>query len=476
MGEGYDKVEKTPEWAAPITQIPAAKIRQLAGDIAHAKAPYICQGWGSQRHSNGEMTTLAICVLPVLLGQIGLPGTNTGLREASPGGSLAGALPNGDNPVKASINCYQWLNAVDHGAEMTALKDGVRGVDQLSTGIKFIWNYAGNCLTNQHADINLVHDILQDESKCEFILVSDTVLASTAMYADLLLPDAMRAEQLNMSSNGYSEYYWGVCVGGPAQAPPFEARPTYDVLADIADKFGVRQQFTEGKTQDEWIQSIYEDTAASMAGKIDMPSWDQIKKQGFFKQEMEPSVGLAAFRNDPVGNALQTPSGKIEIYSEQLAEIAATWVLKEGEVIEPVPVFDPGIEGYGSVTSEFPLYAPGFHYKSRTHSSFGFIKELDQLNRQQLWINPIDADPRGIKTGDTCSVKSPVGEIWIEAKVTPRIIPGTIGIPQGAWHNAAMNGDRIDKGACINTLTTYRPSPLAKGNGVNATIAQVRKV
>ena len=51
----------------------------------------------------------------------------------------------------------------------------------------------------------------------------------------------------------------------------------------------------------------------------------------------------------------------------------------------------------------------------------------------------------------------------IEAKVTPRIIPGTIGIPQGAWHNADMDGDRVDTGACVNTLTTYKPTPLREG-------------
>ena len=182
------------------------------------------------------------------------------------------------------------------------------------------------------------------------------------------------------------------------------------------------------------------------------------------------------FRTDPVKNPLSTPSGKIEIYSEQLAEIAATWELEEGDVINPIPVFTPGFQGYGSVTDEYPLYCTGFHHKSRTHSSFGFIPELEQVARQQLWINPADAESRGIASGDTVAVKSPAGEIRIEALVTPRIIPGTIGIPQGAWHKADMNGDRVDEGACVNTLTTYRPTPLAKGNGpAHSIIAQITK-
>lgn len=461
MGTGYDMVAKTPEWAAPITQISADRIRQLANQIATAKAPFVCQGWGSQRHSNGEDTTRAICMLPVLIGQIGLPGTNTGQREAEPPTYLVGGLP-AKNPLKIGIPVYQWVNAVDHGKKMTATNAGIVGADKLNNDIKFIWNYAGNCLTNQHGDINKTHDILVDESKCEFILVWDTVMTDSAKYADILLPDAMRSEQLNMKTQGYSEYYTGVVVGGPAQEAPGECRTSYDVCADIADKFGKKDAFTEGRTQEEWIKYLYEEGAKADA---DMPSWDDINKQGIYKRALEPAIGLEAFRTDPVKNPLKTPSGKIEIYSEKLAELNSTWELEPGDSINALPVFTPGFNGYGSTTSEYPLYCAGFHHKSRTHSSFGFIPELEQVARQQIWINPLDADPKSIKDGDICTVKSPAGTIRIEAKVTPRIIPGTVGIPQGAWHKANMNGDRIDEGGCVNTLTSYRPTPLAKGNG-----------
>ena len=472
MGTGYDMVEKTPEWAAPITQISADRIRELAAEIAAAKAPFICQGWGPQRHTNGEDTARAICMLPVLIGQIGLPGTNTGQREAEPPTYLVGSLPF-ENPIKTAIPVYQWINAVDHGKEMTATNAGIVGADKLNSDIKFLWNYAGNCITNQHGDINYTHDVLQDESKLEFIVVWDTVMTDSAKYADILLPDAMRSEQLNMQTQGYSEYYTAVVVGGPAQDAPGECRSSYDVCADIADKFGKKDAFTEGKTQEEWLQELYE---AGAAADKDMPSWDEIKEQGVYKRALEPAIGLVDFRTDPEKNPLSTPSGKIEIYSEQLAEIAATWELEEDEVINPIPVFMPGFQGYGTVTDEYPLYCTGFHHKSRTHSSFGFIPELEQVARQQLWINPADAESRGIVSGDTVAVKSPAGEIRIEAKVTSRIIPGTIGIPQGAWHKANMNGDRVDEGACVNTLTTYKPTPLAKGNGpAHSMIAEITK-
>lgn len=472
MGTGWDMVEKTPEWAAPITQIPASSIRELANTIAAAKAPFITQGWGPQRHTNGEDACRSIYMLPLLLGKWGLPGTNNGERESMALTSLVPGLPAGENPVTLSIPAYQWVNAVDHGHTMTATNSGLVGGDELGTDIKFIWNYAGNCLTNQHGDINMTHEILVDESKCEFILVWDTVMTDSAKYADILLPDAMRSEQMNLQTQGYTEWYAGVVLGTPAQEAPGECRSSYDVMADIADKFGVRDAFTEGRTHDEWVKFLYEQGAEEDGS---MPTWEEMLEQGVYKRPVEPYIAFEAFRNDPSANPLGTPSGKIEIFSEALDEMSRTWDLEEGEVIYPIPVFQAGFHGYGSVTEEFPLYCCGFHHKSRTHSSFGFVPELEAVARQQLWVNPADAESRSIEDGDLIAVTSPVGEIRIEAKVTPRVIPGTVMIPQGAWHKANMNGDKVDEGGCVNTLTQYKPTPMAKGNGTHSMIVQIAK-
>lgn len=67
LGEGPDGIAKTPEWAAKITSIPAEKIIQLAREIGSAKPAYICQGWGPQRHSNGEQTSRAILFIAEVL-------------------------------------------------------------------------------------------------------------------------------------------------------------------------------------------------------------------------------------------------------------------------------------------------------------------------------------------------------------------------------------------------------------------------
>ncbi|VUC87291.1 anaerobic dimethyl sulfoxide reductase subunit A [Salmonella sp. NCTC 11881] len=76
-------------------------------------------------------------------------------------------------------------------------------------------------------------------------------------------------------------------------------------------------------------------------------------------------VAYKDFREDPQANPLTTPSGKIEIYSQALADIAATWELPEGDVIDPLPIYTPGFENYNDpLTDKFPLQLTGFHYKS----------------------------------------------------------------------------------------------------------------
>lgn len=475
MGEGYDKVEKTPEWAAKITGIPAAKIESLAQEIADSKPLYVNQGWGPQRRSNGEWTAWAIMTLPCLVGQIGLPGTNNGTREGSNSVSLQ-SFPAGTNPVKASIPCFLWTDAIDHGTEMTKYNAGVKGVDQLPVGIKYMINYAGNCLTNQHGDINYAHDVMSDESKCEFILGIDTVLCDSMKYADIILPDLFRFEQISQIGTGGDNAY--MISGQPCTTPKFERKTAYEMASLMAEKLGVGQEYTEGKTEEEWIKELYE---KSRQKDPKLPTYDEAMEMGVYVRPGEKKVSMEKFRNDPVGSALDTPSGKIEIFSEKVLQFTEGWEVAEDDTIEgidtlpAIPVYIPEWYGVETKSEEYPLVLTGFHYRGRLHSSWGGIEELKEVNPQEAWINPVDADERGIAQGDTVRVKNEFGEIELLAKVTPRTIPGVVAISQGAWHDADMNGDRVDKGGCINTLTTHRPSPLAKGNPQHSNICEVVK-
>lgn len=203
LGEGDDGIAKTPQWASRITGIPTERIIKLAREIGMSKPAYICQGWGPQRQANGELTARAIAMLPILTGNVGINGGNSGARESTYTITIE-RLPVLENPVKTAISCFTWTDAIARGPEMTASRDGVRGKEKLDVPIKFLWNYAGNTLINQHSDINKTHEILQDESKCETIVVIDNFMTSSAKYADLLLPDLMTVEQEDIIPNDYA--------------------------------------------------------------------------------------------------------------------------------------------------------------------------------------------------------------------------------------------------------------------------------
>ena len=264
----------------------------------------------------------------------------------------------------------------------------------------------------------------------------------------------------------------------PATSAKFERKGIYEVLSEVARRLGpeVHQKFTEGRTQAQWLQYLY---AKMQARDPLLPGYEALRSMGIYKRK-DPNghfVAYKNFRQDPEANPLKTPSGKIEIYSSRLAEIANDWQLEKDETISPLPVYASTFEGWDDpLRKTYPLQMFGFHYKARTHSSYGNIDILQAACRQEVWINPLDAQSRGILAGDKVRVFNGRGEVRVEAKVTPRIMPGVVAMGQGAWHQADMSGDRVDHGACMNTLTTHRPSPLAKGNPQHTNLIQIEKV
>ena len=92
------------------------------------------------------------------------------------------------------------------------------------------------------------------------------------------------------------------------------------MTSELAKRLGVEQQFTEGRTQEGWMRHLHE---LSRKAIPDLPDFDTFRKQGMYKQR-DPEghhVAYKAFRDDPQANPLTTPSGKIEIYSEELAKL-----------------------------------------------------------------------------------------------------------------------------------------------------------
>lgn len=473
LGLGEDGIEKTPQWASQITGIPVDVITHTAREIGSTKPCAIYQGWGLQRTANGELASRAIAMLALLTGNLGINGGGSGAREGGYEIPFV-RFPTLENPIKASIPMFLWTDAIVRGPEMTATRDGIEGKDKLDVPIKFIWNYASNCLINQHADINRTHQILQDEKACEMIVVIDNHMTSSAKYADIILPDLTASEQADFCMDGsMANMAYFICAD-QAIKPQFEARGIFQICSDLAKRFGVEEAFTEGRDQEGWLRYLYQQTRL-----LDptLPDFETVRKQGIVKR-IDPDghfVAYKAFREDPINNPLTTPSGKVEIYSEELARIAKEWELPKGDVIHPLPIYVSTFNGWDSPErAKYPLQLTGFHYKARCHSTYGNVDILKQAAQQEMWINPIDAQQRGIKNGDRIRIFNSHGEVRINAKVTPRMMPGVVAMGEGAWY--APDGQKVDHNGCINVLTTHRPSPLAKGNPQHTNLVEVQLV
>ena len=479
LGTGPDKTPKTPVWASAITGVPIQRIADLAREMAAAKHLYVAQGWGPQRHDNGEATARAICMLPILTGNVGLPGTNSGVRERF----LPFVVDDpviGENPVKASIPVFMWSHAVERGTELTALNAGVRGADRLNVPVKMIIDHGGNCLTNQHADINRTHDILSDEEKCEFIVVCDIQMTDSARYADLLLPDVARVEQDNLVSSGSADITRSLVQGRAWGAQLYERKSAQEVCELLAQRLGVRDAFDQA--------SVAASDDARLAGAPPPPCdgsppdpaavAEQLDEHGVWKGPyLGETIAYRAFREDPLGHPLPTPSGKIEIYSERLAELAGTYEYASDQAIDPLPIYMPEAEGWESPSrARFPFQLVGYHARQRTHSSFANLEDLEFVSPHEIMVNPLDAQELDLHARERVLVENDRGSLVACVRITPRIMPGVLALPQGAWHRADMFGDRIDHGGCINTLTSDRPTALARGNAQHTILVRVRKL
>lgn len=475
LGNGEDETPKTAQWAETITAIPAKRIIQLAREIGNAKAAWISQGWGLQRTSNGEQAARAIMMLPIVSGHIGKPGTNSGGWGGNISYSVPGlAIP---NPIKTKIPCFMWTDAIVRGTEMTAENANVKGTDRLHNNIKFLWNYSSNTTMNQHSDLNKTHEILSDESLCEFIVVWDTNFTNTANYADLLLPDASSVEVNDLINNSYASgaYHYATLIENTIE-PLWECRPSYDVLVEVAEKLGIKDEFTEGRTLKEWIEHSYN----LMRDKNpNLPEFENAVGVVDRKLTTSPEASIAYFDfvRDPLAHPLGTPSGKIEIYSELLAEMGKTWELPEGDKIPAVPEYCPTLEGSHNrnLMRKHPFQMVGYHDKGHVHSTYTSVPMLQEAIPHAAWINPLDAQRFSIKTGDVVEIFNDRGRMSIHAKVTPNVMPGVLAVPQGAWRKQKISDPKqIDMGGCINTLTTQRPSPLAKGPPQHTNLVSIK--
>ena len=461
-----DGVPKTPEWAALLTDIPAHRITELAREMA-AKRTMINVAYSLQRAQFGEQPFWMTVTLAAMLGQIGLPGGGFGLGYGCMNNTGSGRkafsgprFSQGVNPVKAFIPVARVTDMLLHPGESF----DYNGQRHVYPDIRLVY-WAGGNIFHHHQDINR---LLSAWQRPETIVVHEQFWTAQAKHADIVLPATTALERDDIGSAASDRF---MIAMHQAIEPVGEARDDYAIFAELSRRLGCESVFTEGRDAGQWLRLLYEESrprARSFA--IELPEFEQFWRNGLIEVDYPPeeTVLLKAFREDPLANPLQTPSGKIEIFSETIAGFG--YADCPGH---PVWLDKPA--------QSLPLHLLSNQPKTRLHSQYdhGSYSQASKIQgREPMTINRQDAMARGICDEDVVRVFNSRGAFLAGVRVSDDIRPGVVQIATGAWFDPLVKGqaNSLEKHGNPNVVTEdIGASSLSQGCSAQTVSVEVEK-
>nr|WP_314881412.1 molybdopterin guanine dinucleotide-containing S/N-oxide reductase [uncultured Campylobacter sp.] len=491
-----DGVAKTPEWASEICGIGADVIKELAIKF-YENRTMIMAGWGIQRAHHGEQAHWMIVTLCAMLGQIGLAGGGFGFSYHYANGgapTCAGGVIGGMNAASVGVvkdgkflglaqdqkqggeAAQAWLvNTAKVAFPLARIADALlnpgktidaNGAKITYPKIDFIYWVGGNPIVH-HQDTNTN---IKAWRKPRTIVVNEIYWTPTAKMADIVLPTTTQYERNDITMSGdYSNMH--IIPMKQVVAKQHGAKDDYQIFTDLCKAYadGLAEAYTDGgKTEMDWIKEFYEGAAsavnANTALGVQMPSfeqwWEKNEPTEFYETpESAAYVSFEDFRNDPVLEALGTPSGLIEIYSDTIAAMNYKDCGAHPMWFEPV-------EWLGMKDKPAKFHLLSLHPLDRLHSQQSNTsnrKRYAVADREPVLINTEDAKELGIKQGDLVRVFNARGEILAGANVSSDIMRGVVQIFEGAWYDP--NAEGLCKNGNPNVLTIDLPtSELANGN------------
>jgi biotin/methionine sulfoxide reductase len=263
-----------------------------------------------------------------------------------------------------------------------------------------------------------------------------------------------------------------------AVAPVARSRNDYDVFRDLSDALGCGDWFSQGRDEMEWLRYMYAEWSGRAADKgYRLPDFDNFWDEGFIEMTSLDTrrVHLAAFRADPEGAPLATPSGKVEIFSERVAGFGY-------DDCPGHPVWLEPSEWSGSArAADFPLLLIANNPRTRLHSQLdvgAFSQESKVQAREPIRINPEDAAARGIAEGDVVRVFNDRGSCLAGAVLSSAVRNGVVQLSTGAWYDPLDPAD-LDS-LCVhgnpNVLTLDRgTSRLAQASTGQHALVQLER-
>lgn len=443
-GYGFDKfaveiLQYTPEWAYIETGIEPEIIVETAREMARYKpATLVHPGRHVNWYGDDAQRSRAIALLNALLGSWGRKG-----------GFYV--------PYSYSIPKYPYPPYPELKKEPLDNPNGKYPFatgEQISTGIREAtitgkpypikgWFIYGTnlmqALPNRDETINAIQNL-------ELMVVVDVIPSEITGWADVVLPESVYLERYDdLNTSPFREGFVG--IRQPVIDEPNDQKPNWWIAKKLADKLGLGQYFPWKDIEE------YLDTRLKAAGL----SLDELKKTGIIKAPQKP-----IYFEDGVEPEFLTPSGKIEFYSDQLAEAG----------FDPVPRYtkhEQPPEGYFRL-----LYgrAP-VHTFSKTQSN-PLLR--DMMNENELWINTDMAAKIGLRNGQKVRLKNQDGVLSdpIKIKATERIRKDCVYMVHGFGQKSRQLRSTYKKGASdAELITKYNTDPLMGGTAMNVNFVTI---
>jgi len=462
-----DGQPKDAEWAAPLCEIPADDLRALARRMA-AQRTIVSVSWSLTRAHHGEQPFWMAITLAAMLGQIGLPGGGVAFgfsAENSIGGDyrlMPGAsFPQGANPV----DCFIPVARVTEMLENPGGAFTFDGQDLTYPDIRLVW-WAGGNPYHHHQDLNRLEKAWQ---RPETVIVNDWCWTASARRADIVLPCTTHLERDDLAISTRDPY---VVAMKKAVDAPGKALDDHEIFRRIAAHMGFEQDFTGGKTPADWQRWIYDATRQNAAAEgLGLPDWNGLQAKGWYRSPPPdtPVVMMQAFRDDPVGHALATPSGKIEVFSQTVADFG--YADCPGH-----PVWQEPYEWLGNATPA-QLHLMSNQPTRKLHSQLdqgAFAQGGKLAGREPVMLNRNDAVARGIDDGDLIRLFNTRGACLGVAVLSDDIRPGVVQMSTGAWWDPDETG--MCRHGNPNALTRDQgTSSLGQGPSAHSCLVEVAR-
>jgi len=458
LGQSDDQ-PKTPQWAESICGVPAATIEKLAHLYATTKPAALKASWAPGRATYGEQYSRLAAALQAMTGNIGiLGGCSEGVGKAWHAEAVAYPSDQYTNIWYQSIKSDRWAHCVLNYPHVKREEIGLwprfDPTDGQIPNIRGIFWQGSNWL-NQLPNINKAIKAIQ---KLDLVVGMDATITPSGLWADVLLPIATHFERHDVALPWYKGHYY---IHRPQVIEPLgESKTDLQVFTELAYRLGfgnkynpkaTRSYFDDNAAVDEaylrewWEQRVRPRQQVSL-------SWEQFKQQGVYKFKL-PRPQVAFQEQVEQGKPWPTPSGKIEIFSTQLAQLSDWQQTAYGHEIPALPKW----LGNPTKTIDYPFHLITPHPRWRTHSIFNNIAILRETYEQEVTLNASDAKKLGIQTGDIVELWNAQGRVIVPAYVTERCRPGVVVLHEGAWMDLDEQG--IDRAGNPDFLTLDEPSP-----------------